>query len=137
MFKYTRVELRRSETTSLTTDLAPWEVPVFAAVNGGDAVTVLGDTPVNRALPDPAVEYDRLARKYKTDPADGQEWVGKVYGIGQRGVTTLAAEIAKAKAQAAAPVVQKPEYDSKDDPMLGLFDDPEPAAETEAVEVTE
>lgn len=136
MFKYTRVELRRSETTSLTTDIAPWEVPVFAAVNGEDAVTVLGETPVNRALPDPAVEYDRLARKYKADKADGQEWVAKVYGLGQRGLTALAAEIRKAGAVAAVPAVQSKEYDAKDDPMLGLFDGI-PVVETEATAVDE
>lgn len=121
-YKYTRVRLHRSETTEMTLDVAPWEVPVLAAVNGADRVTPIGETPVNKKLPDAAAEYDRLAAKYKTDPANGQEFVAQVYGIGARGVAALEKEIAKAKAVAKAPPVQTPEYDSKDDPLDGLFD---------------
>ena len=40
MFKYVRVQLNRSETTVITADIAPWELPVFAAVNGEDRVVV-------------------------------------------------------------------------------------------------
>lgn len=131
--KYTRVQLNRSETTTFTIDVAPWEVPVLAAVNGADRVIEIGETPVTKPLPDPAVEYDRLATKYKIDPASGQEFVAQVYGVGQRGVDALKKEIDKAKTSASAPPVQTPEYDSKDDPLAGLFED-EPAPAGSVVE---
>ena len=123
MFKYTRIQINRSETTTITKDVAPWEVAVVAAVNGGDRILEIGETPVNRALPDAAVEYDRLVAKYKSDPNTGIEYVASVYGTGRRGVEALAKEIDKARAAAKAPPRQSAEYDSKDDPLDGLFDD--------------
>ncbi|MCU0694408.1 MAG: hypothetical protein MUF54_23730, partial [Polyangiaceae bacterium] len=38
---------------------APWEVAVLAAVNGGDRIIEIGETPVNRALPDAGQELAR------------------------------------------------------------------------------
>jgi hypothetical protein len=137
MFKYTRVQLNRSETTTMTIDLPPWEVPVMAAVNGEDRVVVIGETPVNRALPEPGVEYDRLAAKYKQNTENGQDYVATVYGVGQRGVEALAREINKAAESASAPPVQGAEYDSNDDPLRGLFDTAPPAASVGAVEIAE
>jgi hypothetical protein len=130
MFKYTRVELNRSETTSITVDIPPWEVAVMAAVNGDDRVKVIGETPVRRELPDPAYEYDRLATKYKNDNESGTAFVTLVYGPGARGVNALAQEIMRAGRDAAVPPSQPAEYDAKDDPLGGLFDLPAaPAAE--------
>lgn len=135
-YKYARIQLDRSETTTFALDVAPWEVPIVAAVNGGDRVRVIGETPVFKPLPDPAVEYDRLVTKYKIDTSTGVEYVSAVYGVGQRGVEALAKEIRKAKESAAEAPVQTPEYDAKDDPLEGLFDDaPVPAgAEAEALD---
>jgi hypothetical protein len=57
------------------------------------------------------------------------DYVAMVYGAGQRGVTALEKEIAKAGAVASIPPVQTAEYDAKDDPLGGLFDvDDAPAA---------
>jgi hypothetical protein len=136
-YKYARIQIDRSETTTFALDVAPWEVPVISAVNGDDRVRVIGETPVTKALPDPGVEYDRLVTKYKIDTSTGVEYVAAVYGVGQRGVDALAKEIAKAREAASAPPVQTPEYDSKDDPLAGLFEDaPAPAAaEAEALDV--
>ena len=131
MFKYTRVQLNRSETTVMCLDVPPWEVAVLGAVNGDDRVTVVGETPVRRELPDPVVEYDRLLAKYKQDTNSGQDYVSLVYGVGSRGVEALAREIAKARAVAATPPVQTPEYDAGDNPLGGLFDE-EPAAKRKA-----
>jgi hypothetical protein len=134
MFKYTRVQLNRSETTTFALDVPPWEVAVLAAVNGEDRVQIIGETPVNRMLPDPAVEFDRLVTKYKADNESGQDYVSLVYGVGQRGVAALASEINKAREAASSPPVQTPEYDAGDDPLGGLFDAPAPAA-SEAVAI--
>ena len=109
----------------------------MAAVNGEDRVVVIGETPVNRALPEPGAEYDRLAAKYKQNTENGQEYVAIVYGVGQRGVEALAREIRKAHESASAPPVQGAEYDSNDDPLRGLFDTAPPAASVGAVEIAE
>lgn len=135
MFKYTRIQLNRSETTTMTLDVPPWEVPIVAAVNGEDRVIPIGETPVRRELPNAAVEYDRLAAKYKIDTETGQEYVASVYGVGQRGVEALAREIAKAGQAAAVPPVQPPEYAADDDPMKGLFDDVPGVPADDSVEI--
>ncbi len=123
MFKYVRVQIRKSETTSVTKEVPPWEVAVLAAVNGGDCVVELGETPVDRALPDPSAEYDRLALKYKVDTATGVAYVAAVYGAGRRGVVQLAQEIERARAAAESPAVRTEQYDAGDDPLAGLFDE--------------
>jgi hypothetical protein len=136
MFKYTRVQLNRSETTVITLDVPPWEVAVMAAANGEDRVQIIGETPVNKMLPDPGAEYDRLATRYKHGGDTETPYVAAVYGLGQRGVDQLAKEIYKAQDAAQAPPVQSAEYDSNDDPLGGLFDDAPPAGRaTEAVEI--
>ena len=122
-YKYKRIQLVRSETTTFAIDCPPWEVPILAAVNGDDRITVIGETVVRKPLPDPGVEFDRLATKYKHDPETNRDYVAEVYGVGERGVAALAAEIAKAGQQADMPPVQTPEYDANDDPMKGLFDE--------------
>jgi hypothetical protein len=138
MFKYKRVQINRSETTTITKDVAPWEVAILAAVNGGDRIIEIGETPVNRALPDAGQEYDRLVTKYKADPSTGIEYVASVYGVGRRGVESLAVEIKKARVSAQAPAVQTPEYDANDDPLSGLFDDtPSAGATAGVVEIAE
>jgi len=138
MFKYTRVQLNRSETTVITLDVPPWEVPVLAAVNGEDRIQVIGETPVNKMLPDPAAEFDRLVTRYKHGGDSEMPYVAAVYGIGQRGVEQLAKEIAKAGRDAEAPPVQGAEYDANDDPLGGLFTDLMPnRTATEAVEIRE
>jgi hypothetical protein len=129
MFKYKRIQLARSETTVFAFDVPPWEIPVLAAVNGGETITEIGETPVRRELPDPATEYARLEAKYKVETTGGQSFVSLVYGVGQKGIAALATEIAKAKESAAEPPRRAAEYDAKDDPLLGLFEDPTVAEE--------
>ena len=123
MFKYARVQLNRSETSTITLDVPPWEVAVLAAVNGEDRVVFIGETPVRRALPEASAEYDRLLAKYKHSTDNGQDYVASVYGVGMRGVEALRKEIEKAAAAAAEPPEQRAEYDAGDDPLKGLFDE--------------
>jgi hypothetical protein len=138
MFKYKRVQINRSETTTITKDVAPWEVAVLAAVNGGDRIIEIGETPVNRALPDAGMEYDRLVTKYKADPNTGIEYVASAYGAGRRGVESLAKEIERARLSAHTPAFQTSEYDANDDPLTGLFgDSPRAGATAGVVEIAE
>lgn len=137
MFKYTRVQLNRSETTTITLDVPPWEVAVLAAVNGEDRVQIIGETPVNKMLPDPAAEFDRLVTRYKHSGDNETPFVAAVYGVGQRGVEALAKEIEKARAAAHVAPVQTPEYDANDDPLAGLFDRAPAGASAGAVEIAE
>lgn len=131
-FKYARVQVEISEVTKHVVDVTPWEVPILAAIHGDERVTVIGETPVWKPFPPPEAEFDRLALKYKADNDSGVEYVAAVYGVGQRGIQTLAAEIDKARAAARLAPVQTPEYDAGDDPLKGLFDLP---AETQAVAI--
>jgi hypothetical protein len=129
MLKYLNVEVGRSETTVFHEVIAPWELPVLAAVNGEDVTKVVGSTEVRRPLPDPGFEYDRMATKYGTDKeGGGQEFVALVYGLGAIGVERIAAEIRKhLPAAAPAPAASV-------DPLDGLFDDiSETANEAEAI----
>lgn len=136
-FKYTRILLNRSETTVLTVEIRPWEVPVLAAVNGEDRITVIGETPVTKMIPDPGAEYDRMLAKYKHDSATGQDYVAMVYGVGSRGVEALAKEIEKAMLAAEAPPLRTAEYDAEDDPLKGLFVDKPEISVTGAVSIVE
>ena len=128
MFHYKQCEVTRSETTVFAVRVAPWEVALLAAVNGPDVVKVVGDVLVEKPLPDPGVEYDRLATKYGSDKeGGGQEFVALVYGMGARGVEAIAKEIEKAAqkaavvAAAAAPAGDL--GDLVDDPTAELFAD--------------
>lgn len=127
MFHYKQCEVTRSETTMFSVIVAPWEVALLAAVNGSDVVKVIGDVPVDKPLPDPGVEYDRLATKYGIDKeGGGQEFVALVYGMGARGVEAIAKEIEKAERKATvAAAAAAPAGDLGDlvDPTAELFAD--------------
>lgn len=123
MFNYKRCEIARSETTVLSVAVAPWEVAILAAVNGGDIVRVVGDVPVTHDIPDAGIEYDRLVTKYGSDKeGGGQDFVALVYGMGSRGVEEIQKEIDKAVAEA-APKAAAPA------PETGLGDLVDPTAE--------
>lgn len=132
-YNYARVFLDRSETTKLIVSIPPWEVPVFAAVNGEEACRVLPEKVlVERDLPDADTEYDRLALRYKEDRDSGQPFVALVYGPRSVGVPKLAAEIAKCAtdeiASAGIPAGDVGEADSELMASLGLDTVPQIAA---------
>ncbi|HQR71227.1 MAG TPA: hypothetical protein PLE54_11525 [Burkholderiaceae bacterium] len=92
MLKYQRVFLDRNEALKLHVEIVPWEVPVFATVNGVDAVRVEGERYVRRSKgkPDADAEFDRLVNRYKDDKGTGQSFVEMVYGIRPIAVPKLA-----------------------------------------------
>jgi hypothetical protein len=119
LFNYTNLEVQKSEVSVITVAIAPWEVPVFEAVNGEDRCKVTGKTEVRRELPDANDEYTRLDLKYKAN-GDGQSYVGMVYGIGSIGVERLAKEIDNARVvETASPAGDV----GDDDPTAELFRD--------------
>ena len=133
MFQYVEVRINKSETTVATINVPPWELPVLAAVHGGDRIAPTGRlVTVNRAKPEPQGEYDRLAIKYRSNrDRGGSEYVAEVYGAGEIGVRRLAEEMARrvrvaAPAPVAVAVVTEPVLEDvdSDDPLAGLgFDD--------------
>jgi hypothetical protein len=134
MFHYVEVQIRKSETTVATISVPPWELPVLAAVHGGDRLIPTGRLiPVNRAKPDPQGEYDRLEIKYRSNrDKGGSAYVAEVYGAGEIGTRRLAEEMARrVRVAAPAPVAPTIEFEQvpegedvgSDDPLAGLFDD--------------
>jgi hypothetical protein len=122
---FVEVKLTRSETTVFARSMPEWEVPVLAAANGGDRVQVLrpAKAPRNFAAPNAAVEYDRLATKYKDDKSTGQDHVAVAYGAGPRGVAALAREIERICAAPADEDTATQDFDAlipDTDPLEGV-----------------
>lgn len=124
MFNYINCTVERSETTKFAVSVAPWELPVLAAVNGEELVIPTGETPVRRELPDAAFEYDRMTTKYGIDKeGSGQAFAALVYGVGSLGVARVAEEIEKCRKK---PTTSPPPGDvgeSNYDPTAELFGD--------------
>jgi len=86
------VHVRLSELSTVTRVVPPWETPILRAVHGDPAVSVVGETRLDREPPDPTDEYQRLANHY-SDRERGIAPVAQVYGEHSTGVARLAAAI--------------------------------------------
>lgn len=141
MFHHVQVRINKSETTHVTIDVAPWELPVLAAVHGEDRVIPTGVTiPVRRPKPEPAAEFDRMSIKYKQNRETGVDYVASVYGNGALGVRRLAEEMVRGASEGTDELSDEDEGSSSEslggeliddndsDPMAGLFDDPPASA---------
>lgn len=83
------VLVERSEHLAIPRAVGAWEVPVLELVHGTDKVRVLDTvTEVNRELPDPLAEFERLERRYGRDEESGRSWVSQAYA-GARGINDL------------------------------------------------
>lgn len=136
MFDYLTVTVKRSETATFAGAVPPWELPVLSAVNGAENVEVTGRTPCRRAMPAADVEFDRMATKYGTDrEGSGQSFVSLVYGVGERGIAAVEAEMAKCREHPdGAPAGDAEEVSDEDLRALGLFQDsPRMAEGAEAI----
>lgn len=84
MIRHVIVEIRRNEGATIQNSFAQWEIPVLRAVHGVDAVKEVGERLVDRELPDPADEFQRLMNRYKRsrneDGSKGTPYVHQVYG---------------------------------------------------------
>jgi hypothetical protein len=88
MIKHNKVRVRLSELHTKTRAFPPWEIPVLQAVHGDDAVKVVGNVDIDSELPDPALEYERLAERYPNPT--GPTYVAQVYGSQGPGIARLA-----------------------------------------------
>ena len=100
--RYVRLNIRRSELHTVEVAVPAWEVPIIEAMHGkpdeGEtAVTVLGDTLIEKKPPRPADEYTRLANRYKDakndDGSKSLPYVSAVYGQFGVGQGALASAI--------------------------------------------
>jgi hypothetical protein len=92
MINCVRVQIRKNEAFTVECAVPPWEVPILNAVHGPDNVKEVGHKLIDRALPEPQDEFDRLNNRYKRsrdeNGAISTPYVHMVYG--QLGVQKLA-----------------------------------------------
>lgn len=114
--RYARVTIQRSELHTCETAVPLWEVPILEAIHGSreagnTAITVHGETLVEREPPDPADEFTRLSNRYRKakgeDGSFSMPFVAAVYG--QFGVGTAALGRA----------IQEATVQTDDDDLLG------------------
>lgn len=83
------VHVRLSELHTQQLVVPPWEVPVLQAVHGDADVQVVGSVTLDRELPEPTAEYERLERRYGRDSKSEQAYVAMVYGQFGAGIANL------------------------------------------------
>jgi hypothetical protein len=95
--KHHVLEVRRDELLTVSRIVPAWELPVLQAIHGADAITEVGETSLERELPNAGDEYHRLENRYgkskKDDNSDGPTYISLVYGENIMGVRALNAAI--------------------------------------------
>ena len=83
--------IKISSTHTQRVEVPRWEVPVLQVIHGNDVV-ITGQVIVDRAVPDPAAEFQRLATRYgpKNEKVPA---VAAIYGNFGPGTTALRTEI--------------------------------------------
>lgn len=103
--------VRDAQTAVVSKSMPPWEVPVAEFVFGEGNVQDTGRFDFDgKDDMTPAVEFDRLAKVYGEDPADGTPFVASVYGQGRIGLRELGKLMDAAKHESEAA--------RADDPLL-------------------
>ena len=92
--------IKISATHTQRVEVPRWEIPVLRVIHGND-VTIVGQIIIDRAAPDPAAEFQRLATRYgpKNEKVPA---VAAFYGNFGPGTTALRAEIINSLTSAAA-----------------------------------
>lgn len=118
--RYQRVKVQRDTNTVYNRPVPPWEIPILEFIFEEGNVTRLDSFETNDfQYPDPAVEFDRLARAYGADPKSGVLYVASVYGDSVRGVRELRTAIKEAQAAEAAATPRSARRQSKAaDPLM-------------------
>ena len=88
---YDIADIRISEVHTARVEVPRWEVPVLQVIHGND-IKVVGQKVVERAVPQPAVEFQRLADRYGPKNEDLPA-VAAVYGNYGPGTQALRNEI--------------------------------------------
>lgn len=94
MLKYVEVEIRRSEMSTVTKQVAEWEVPILDVMHGANApIRIIRDIPVDRPAPTGQEEMERLRSAYGVTRDEngfrGITYVESVYGQHRPGVQAL------------------------------------------------
>lgn len=88
---YDLADIRISEVHSQRVEVPRWEIPVLQVIHGNDIV-VVGQKIVERAIPEPSAEFQRLADRYGPKNEDTPA-VAAVYGNYGPGTQALRREI--------------------------------------------
>lgn len=93
------VKIVRDVNLAPSRSVPAWEIPVMEVVFDGGNVQPQGEYErVDRPYPEASYEFNRLAKRYGSDPKTEVPYVMIAYGTAQIGVRALAAAIAEAKA---------------------------------------
>ncbi len=120
--RFIQISVLRNETATISSYVAPWEVPVLEAVHSKERLTV-GEAKdfSNRKWPtDAESEMHRMASLYgkRGSGDDALSYAERVYGEGSRGVEALAKAMTEAREAAEAEPVRKPKRKPAED-LLG------------------
>lgn len=93
--RFITAKVTRDTNHSHTGDFAPWEIPILQLIHDPGNVVESGETQVDFEIPEPADEWDRLAKRYGTDGETKIPYVAAAFGQGQNGLAALTAAIEK------------------------------------------
>jgi hypothetical protein len=91
-----QLRVQRSELSTHTEIMFPWEAPILQHIHGALSVKEIGESFEPFEVPDAQGEFDRLASRYGQDNESGIPYVVQVYGQGRIGLEALRQEINKA-----------------------------------------
>lgn len=88
--RHIKAEVRRSELSTVSVSVLPWDIPVLENLHGVENVVVHGEEDRPHPYDGPGAEYQRLENAYGKDTETGQTWVAQTYGAGGIGTAKLA-----------------------------------------------
>lgn len=89
--RFITAKITRDTNHSVSTDHAPWELPILEALYEPGNVEVTGEKVIaDRELPDAGEEFQRLASRYGVNTETGVTIVEEVFGRGGQGRKALA-----------------------------------------------
>lgn len=101
--QYIQIQVLRNETATMTSYVAPWEIPVLESLHGEHlSVGEPKDFPKREWPDDPRSEMQRMMKLYgkRGSGDDALSHAERAYGAGNGGLKALAKAMAEAKAAA-------------------------------------
>jgi len=100
--RYVKIKVVRDINAQMPTMATPWEIPVLEYVFGQGNVQSNGEfhrvvKDADTAYPAAGAEFDRLMRRYGSDPESGIPYVVSVYGSARNGIEALQRAIDEAR----------------------------------------
>lgn len=109
--RYIQISVLRNETATMTSYVAPWELPVLESLHGRERLTVgePKDFPARAWPSDAESEMQRMAKLYgkRGTGDDALSHAERAYGQGSRGISALAKTMAEAQAEAEGKPAQR------------------------------